>query len=75
MAEIHDVDDVLVSDARRTPRLLQETSYQIRPARQLGRQHLERELLFDHDVLGQVDRAHAALAQFAKNSVAVRDQL
>jgi hypothetical protein len=52
----------LVANARRTSGFLQETRDQVRPPRELGRQNLERELLLDDDVLGQVDRPHPALA-------------
>src|SRR5204862_451682 len=40
-----------------------------------GRQQLERQLLLDEHVLGQVDRAHATLAQLADETVTIRDDL
>ena len=75
LAEVRDVDDVLVADARRALGLLQEPGDQIGPARQVLEQDLERDLLLDQRVLGLVDRAHPALADLADDAVPLGQHL
>jgi len=60
--KIADVDHVLVADARRGLRFLHEAFDQVGLARELAVQDFERNVLLEHRVLGEIDRAHAALA-------------
>ena len=71
-AEVGDVDDVLVADRAREPRLLQQARDEVALRDELLQQHLHRDALADDGVLGLVDRAHAALADAAHDLVAVR---
>ena len=72
-AEVGDVDDVRVPDARRGARLAPEPLDQVLLAR-VGRvQDLDRDALADLDVLAGVDGPHAALADLAQDAVAVLD--
>jgi hypothetical protein len=61
-AGVGDVDDVRVADLRRGARLAPEPLDQVRHAAVARVQDLERDPLADVDVLGEVDLAHAALA-------------
>jgi hypothetical protein len=58
-----DLDDVLVADQVDRPRLLVEAPDHLAVGRQLAVDDLERDLLADDRVLGEVDHAHAADAQ------------
>ena len=73
LAEVGDVDDVLVADLRGRLGLLHEARDQVGLAREVFRQDLERDLLLDEDVLGEVDDAHAAFAELADDAVAIGD--
>ena len=73
-AEVADVDHVLVADARRGLRLLHEALDEVGLARELAVQHLQRDLLLEHGVGREVDRAHAALAELLDDQVAVGER-
>ena len=73
-AEVGDVDDVGVLDARGGARLAPETLDQIGRARVRRVQDLDRHALADLDVLGLVDAAHAAFAAQALDVVAAGEQ-
>src|SRR6185369_12179353 len=75
LPEVGDVDDVLVADARGALGLLHEAAHEIGPAREIGEEDLERDLLLDDHVLGEVDEAHPPLAQLLQDAVAVRKNL
>ena len=62
-AEVGDVDDVLVADLVDRLRFLHEARDDLGVARQLGVDRLERDLLANNRVLGEVHHAHAPLAQ------------
>jgi hypothetical protein len=72
LAEVGDVDDVLVADRRRQPGLLLEARDHLLLARVLVEQDLDRDPLADERVGRLVDRAHAALADLAGHHVAAR---
>ena len=72
-AEVGDVDDVGVADARGGARLAPEALDQVLLLRVDRVQDLDRDALADLDVLAGVDRAHAALADLAQDAVAVLD--
>ena len=65
-----DVDDVLVTDRAREPRLLQQARDEIALRQELLEQHLDGDALADDGVLRLVDGAHAALADSADDLVA-----
>ena len=73
--EIFDLDDVLVADRRRRPRLLTEARHRLGVRHDLGTQQLEREALVDVDVLRLVDLAHAAFADEAHHAIAIGENL
>jgi len=75
LSEIGDVDHVLVTDTGGAAGFLEKPRDEIRAPRELGREHLERELLLDDDVLGQVDGPHPALSQLPEDTVTIRDEL
>ena len=62
-SEVGDVDDVLVADLVDRLRLGDEARDDLGVARELGVDRLERDLLADHGVLGEVHDSHAPLAQ------------
>ena len=66
-AEVGDVDDVRVADARRRARLAPEALDQVLLPSSTRVQDLDRDALADLDVLGGVDHAHAALADLAQD--------
>ena len=70
LAPVGDVADVRVADARGSPGLLTELAQHQRVLHQIAVQQLERDLAFDVDVFGQIDRAHAAFAQLLERAVA-----
>ena len=72
-AEVGDVDDVGVADARGRARLAPEALDQLLLGRVVRVQDLDRDPLADLDVLAGVDRPHAALADLAQHAVAVVD--
>jgi hypothetical protein len=74
-AEVGDVDDVLVADRGGEPRLLLEPRDDLILARVLVEQDLDRDALADQRVGGLVDRAHAALADLARDVVAAEQGL
>ena len=74
VAEVGDVDDVLVADRRRELRLLLEARDDRFALRVLLEQHLDRDALADQRVRRLVDRAHAALADLARDEVAARQR-
>ncbi len=73
-AEIADVDHVLVADTRRRFRLLDEAIDEVRLARELAVQDLERDLLLENVVRREVDRAHAAFAELFLDRVAIGER-
>ncbi len=74
LAEVEDVDDVLVLDVRRGFGLVEETRDDLRAATQVRQEHLHRDAPPEPRVLGDVDRAHSAFADLAANDV-VTDRL
>ena len=62
LAEVEDVDDVLVADARRALGFLAEARDDLGSARELVAKHLDGDALVDVAVEARVDEAHAALA-------------
>ena len=74
VAEVGDVDDVLVADRRRELRLLLEARDDRFALRVLLEQDLDRDALADQRVRRLVDRAHAALADLARDEVATRER-
>src|SRR6185312_15158210 len=73
--EVVDLDDVLVPDRRRRPRLLAEALQRLRRADDLGPQHLDGEALVDVEVLRLVDLPHAAFAEQAHDAIAIGEHL
>ena len=71
VAEVDDVDDVLVLDHRRGLRLTEESLGDVRRVAEIRAQDLDREAAMDRDVLGDVDRAHPALGDPFEDLVAV----
>ena len=69
LAEVQDLDDVLVRDHVDRARLVEETGDDVRVARQHGVQQLDGHLAAEDRVLGQVDDPHAPLAQKARDPV------
>ncbi len=67
-----DRDDVGVVQRRDGARLAPEALDPLRRSRHLGRQDLERDLARELRVLGQVDLAHAALAELPENPVLIQ---
>ena len=74
-ARVGDVDDVLVADRRRQPRLLHEPLRHFRAIEVLVAQHLDRDRLATADVRRLVDRAHAAFADLARQPIAIRERV
>ena len=68
-AEIVDLDDVLVADLVDGLRLLEEARHDIAVRREVLMDDLERDLLADRRVLGEVDRAHAARPDLGQDAV------
>ena len=66
VVDVIDLHDVGVVEPRRGARLGLEPRDEDRVLRQLGRQHLERDLAVEADLVGAVDLAHAALAEDAQ---------
>ena len=73
LAEVEDPDRVRVGEARDDPRLVEEAVDRAGLAGEVAPQDLEGERLAHPDVLGPVDRAHAALADERDEPVAIRD--
>jgi len=71
LAEVLDLDDVIVPDGRGGPRLLIKALHGLGGGGDLGAQELDGDLFVDVDVLGQVDLAHPALAEHLDEAVAV----
>ena len=69
LAEVEDLDDVLVRDHVDRARLVEEAGDDVRVARQHRVQQLDRDLAAEDGVLGEVDDAHSALAQKARDAV------
>ena len=61
-AGVHDAGDVLARDARGGLRLAREALDDQLRGRGVGQEDLHRHALLEHEVLGRVDDAHAALA-------------
>ncbi len=64
-----DVDDVGVIERRQRPSLAPEPLEAFLTAREVGRQHLQRHLAAELRVLGEIDLAHAALAELGGDLV------
>nr|WP_293258139.1 hypothetical protein [Nannocystis sp.] len=75
VAEVGDVDDVLVVQHRRGAGLLEEAGDDLGAVAVLGGEHLHGELAADRDVLGLVDRAHAALADQLEQAIAIGEDV
>ena len=75
LAEVADVDDVLVADGAGRARLLEEALVELVIVRHLAAQHLDGDTLVDHLVAGSVDDAHPAFAEEAVDDVATVDGL
>ena len=75
LAEVGDVDDVRMADARRRLRLLDEARDRRLVAHDLALEHLDRERALDHGVLDGEHDAHAALADLALHVVAAVERL
>ena len=75
LAEVADVDDVLVADRARGAGLLQEALVELVVVRHLAAQDLDGDPLVDHLVAGRVDDAHTAFAEDAVDDVAAVDRL
>ena len=71
-AEVADVDHVLVTNARGALGLLHEPLDEVGLARELAVQDLERDLLLEQVVRGEIDGAHTALAELLGDVVAPR---
>jgi hypothetical protein len=71
-AEVEDIEHVRVLDARGADRFLLEAEDDVRLRRILRSEDLERHLLFDGFVLGQVHLTHAAFAELAQHAEAAR---
>jgi hypothetical protein len=71
LAEVGDVHDVRVADARSRTRFLEETLQDLLVARHVGAQHLHRDLLRDDLVARAVDDAHPAFADHLFDLVAM----
>ena len=69
LAEVEDLDDVLVRDHVDRAGLVEEAGDDVRIARQDRVQQLDRHLAADHRVLGQVHHAHAPLAEQADDPI------
>src|SRR5262249_26705151 len=67
--EIGDVDDVLVPDSRNRLGFGEEARHGIALGGELGPQDLQRDAAAELDVLGEVDLAHAALAQHREHAI------
>jgi hypothetical protein len=74
LTEVMDLDDVLVTDAGGGAGFLNEALHQIGLRGKVLRQDLDGHPPLDHDVLGQVDRAHAARPELLDDPVAVVEQ-
>jgi len=70
LAEIGDVDDVLVADSRRALGLLTEAGNDFRAPRQVIAKDLDRHALIDISMKALVDQPHAAFADAAFHHVA-----
>ena len=70
LAAVAHPDDVGMLDGARVLPLAQEARAELVAARQLGRQHLQGELSVARDAVGQIDGAHAALADQLGDPVA-----
>ena len=71
VAEVRDVDDVRVADARRGLRFLQEAVEDLAILCQIGAEDLHGDLLVDHLVAREIDEAHPAFAEQLLDLVAV----
>src|SRR5262245_22725239 len=60
-------------DLRRGARFVEKARYDRLIVRVLGQEHLDRGSLADERVLGQVDNAHAAFAEFLQDAVRAYD--
>jgi len=74
VAEIVDLDDVLAADLVDRARLLEEPLDDFLVRRQLAMDDLERDLLADQRMLGEVDGTHPAGADLGQDPV-VADRL
>ena len=68
--EVVDLHDVLVVDPRHRLRLLEEALDDLLVARELAVDDLERDLLADQRVLGEVHRTHSAGPDLVQDAVA-----
>jgi hypothetical protein len=67
------VYDILVAHVAQRPHLAQEAAGEGLVAAQFGREEFEGAGLVHEDALGEIDRAHAALAEFADDAITVVD--
>jgi len=71
LSEVEDVDDVIVLDVARGARLVEEARDECRIPTEVREEHLDRHAPRDLRMLGQVDGAHAALADLLRDDVVV----
>ena len=74
-AEVEDGDRVGIGELRDRHRLAAKALGKVRVTAQIGAQQLDRDALADADVLGEVDRAHAARSEQAFDAEAIGDDL
>src|SRR5690606_11155362 len=72
LTKVDDLDDVLVLDRRGRASLTKEALDQARVDGELGLENLERDRLAQDRVLGEVHRAHAAVAESLPDAIAIR---
>lgn len=75
LAEVEDIQDMRMLDARGADGLALKTRHQLGFHRVFGPEDLDRDLLLDGLVEGQIDGPHPALPELFEQSVAPRDDL
>src|SRR5690606_36898901 len=70
-AELRDVDDVRMLDARGTLRFTVEARTQLLVLAELGMQHLDGDVPLEHQVMGPEHETHSAFAQYFVDAVSV----
>jgi hypothetical protein len=71
--ELEHADDVRVVNGAREASLAQEASHAVGARAVLGRQELQRHAVAQQDVLGQIDRAHAAAPEEPLDAIGTVD--
>ena len=70
-----DVDDVRALDARSGPSFAEKTLDDDAGRAELGGEHLDRDVLAERELLGFVDRSHAAATDFTDHAIFAGEQL